>query len=328
MIPIRDTIPSKTYPVVNTALIGLNILIFLLQPSQSPALDRFAYLYGLVPARYTIPQLSNYFSFSQQMGSLLSFMFLHGGFFHLLGNMWSLYIFGDNIEDRLGPLRYLAFYLLCGLFSGFAHFLFNPSSNVPIIGASGAIAGVMGAYILLYPAARILTLIPILIFPLFVEIPAFFFLGFWFLMQFLNAAGSSGSAGGIAWWAHVGGFAFGMLFLKLFLRVPVSGFGDAFRRAAVRKTSDRLQVVRPAAGGQDADLHGTLRITHYEAMAGTRKLINIPVGYNRRLFRVTIPEGIKDGAVLRLRGLGRQLPGGVRGDFYLKIVVESRLPNR
>ncbi|MDX9785695.1 MAG: rhomboid family intramembrane serine protease [Desulfobacterales bacterium] len=329
MIPIRDTIPSKTYPVVNTALIGINVLIFLFQPSQSPGLDRFAYLYGLVPARYTLPQLSDYFTFGQQAISLVSFMFLHGGFFHLLGNMWSLYIFGDNIEDRLGPLRYLMFYLLCGLFSGFAHFMFNPSSNIPIIGASGAIAGVMGAYILLYPGARILTLIPILIFPWFVEIPAVFFLGFWFLMQFINAAGSAGNAGGIAWWAHVGGFVFGMLFIKLFLQVPVSGLGDAFRRAAARKTSDRLQVIRPTAGGEEAaNLYGTLRITHYEAMAGTQKLINIPTGHSRRLFRVSIPEGTRNGAILRLKGLGKQLPNGIRGDFYLNIVVETILPSR
>ena len=242
--------------------------------------------------------------------------------------MWSLYIFGDNIEDRLGPLRYLVFYLLCGLFSGFAHFLSSPTSKVPIIGASGAIAGVMGAYILLYPGARILTLIPIFIFPWFVEIPAVFFLGFWFLIQFINAAGSAGGGGGIAWWAHVGGFVFGMLFIKLFLRVPVSGLGDVFRKAAERKTSDRLHVVRASAGGEDADLYGTLRITHYEAMAGTRKIINIPTGYNRRLFRVIIPEGTRDGTVLRLKGLGKPLPDGARGDFYLKVIVETLLPNR
>jgi membrane associated rhomboid family serine protease len=130
--------------------------------------------------------------------------------------MWMLYIFGDNVEDHLGPFRYVAFYFLCGIFSGAFHLFTNIHSNVPVIGASGAIAGVMGAYLLLYPGARILTLIPIFIFPLFIEIPAYFFLGFWFLLQFLNAAGSIHGASEIAWWAHVGGFMAGLLLHRLF----------------------------------------------------------------------------------------------------------------
>ena len=149
MIPIRDTQPSKNYPVVNHAIIGLNILVFLVQMAQGSDLNRFIYIYGLVPARYSIPHVSDYFSFGQQAFAFLSFMFLHGGFWHLLGNMWSLYIFGDNVEDRLGSLRYLAFYLLCGLASGLAQLLINLQSNIPTIGASGAIAGVMGAYLIL-----------------------------------------------------------------------------------------------------------------------------------------------------------------------------------
>jgi membrane associated rhomboid family serine protease len=319
MIPIRDTIPSKTYPVVTTAIIGLNILFFLAQPSAGFGLERFAYLYGLVPARYTVPQIADYFSLGQQLFSLISFMFLHGGFWHLLGNMWSLYIFGNNIEDRLGPFRYLLFYLLSGIVSGLTHFLFNPSSTVPIIGASGAIAGVMGAYIILYPGAKILTLIPILFIPLFFEIPAVFFLGFWFLMQFINAAGGTG---GIAWWAHIGGFLSGIFFLKLFLKVPVSGLSDIFRKATERKSSDRLQILRPSAGGQDPHLYATLTITYYEALAGTRKLINVPFGFHKRLFRVAVPPGTRDGNVLRLKGLGKPLPGDGYGDLYLKITVQ------
>jgi len=216
MIPIRDTIRSKNYPVVNTAIIVLNILFFIIELTQGEGLNRFIYTYGLVPARYTIPLISSYFTSGQQIISFVSFMFLHGGFFHLLGNMWSLYIFGDNVEDRLGPLRYLLFYLLCGLASGFSHLLINYHSQIPTIGASGAIAGVMGAYMILYPKSRILTLIPIFFFFQFVEIPAVFFLGIWLIFQILSAASTAGQ-GGIAWWAHIGGFIFGIIFLKMFL---------------------------------------------------------------------------------------------------------------
>ena len=162
MIPIRDTIPTKNFPVVNLTLIAMNVAIFLLQISQGPELCRFIYFYGLVPARYSVPQIASYFSPGQQLFSLVSFMFLHGGFWHLLGNMWSLYIFGDNVEDRLGHLRYIIFYLLCGMASGISHLLLNLNSNVPTIGASGAIAGIMGAYFILHPFSKILTLIPII----------------------------------------------------------------------------------------------------------------------------------------------------------------------
>ncbi|MEW5909732.1 MAG: rhomboid family intramembrane serine protease, partial [Thermodesulfobacteriota bacterium] len=143
MIPIRDTLPSKNFPVVNTMLIGANIFVYLIQAAQGEEINRFIYIYGLVPARYSIESISSYFSTGQQLFSLMSFMFLHGGIFHLLGNMWSLYIFGDNVEDRLGSLRYLLFYFLCGLASGLFHLFINLESNIPTIGASGAIAGVM-----------------------------------------------------------------------------------------------------------------------------------------------------------------------------------------
>ena len=202
MIPVRDTIPSKTYPVVNNTIIGINVVVYLVEITLVPDINRFTYIYGLVPARYSIPQITSYFTTGQQLFSLLSFMFLHGGFWHLLGNMWSLYIFGDNIEDRLGPFRYLVFYLLCGLISGFTHLIFNLHSNIPTIGASGAIAGVMGAYLILHPHSKILTLIPIIFIPWFIEIPAFFFLGFWFVIQFISAAGSHGGASGPRNWAR------------------------------------------------------------------------------------------------------------------------------
>ena len=175
MIPLRDTTPSKNYPIINNLLIGVNVFVYLVQWAQGPAQDRFIFLYGLVPARYSIDAWSSQFTFEQQAFSFLSFMFLHGGFWHLLGNMWSLYIFGDNVEDRMGSLRYLVFYLLSGFASGLTHLFLNWHSQIPTIGASGAIAGVMGAYFILYPKSRILTLIPIFFIPYFIEVPAFFF---------------------------------------------------------------------------------------------------------------------------------------------------------
>ncbi len=323
MIPIRDTVPSKNYPIVNTTLIGLNVIIFFIQLAHGPAQDNFIYIYGLVPARYSVSHVASYFPLGHQIFSFISFMFLHGGFLHLLGNMWSLYIFGDNVEDRLGPVRYLFFYLLCGLLSGLVHLLFNLSSNVPTIGASGAIAGVMGAYIILYPKSKILTLIPIFFIPWFIEIPAFFFLGVWFLIQFINAAGSVGAGGGIAWWAHVGGFVFGILFLKLFTMLPVAGVTNQVRKMTAKKTSEKLQVVRTSGSNDSPHLYGTIHVSPHEVIAGTRKLVNIPWGFHNRLFKVTIPPGTKEGSVLRLKGLGRQMPDGDHSDLYLKVAVHS-----
>jgi len=322
MIPIRDTHPPQNRPVVNNLLIAANVLVFLIQLSQGSESRLFVYVYGLVPARYSVPQIAEYFSFWQQAFSFLSFMFLHGGFLHLLGNMWSLYIFGDNVEDRLGPVRYLAFYLLCGLASGLSHLLLNLGSNVPTIGASGAIAGVMGAYFLIQPNARILTLVPVLFIPLFIEIPAFVFLGVWFLLQFLSAAGSSGATSGIAWWAHIGGFVFGMIFLKVFQQVPLTGLTRKMQPMTRRKTTHRLQVIHPAGPGDDPHLYGTLRITPYEAASGARKLVNIPWGFHKRLFQVAVPPGVQEGTKLRLEGLGKNLPGGRRGDLFLKVVID------
>lgn len=323
MIPIRDTIPSKNYPVVNNCIIGINVILYLVQMAQGPDLNRFVYIYGLVPARYSIPQITSYFTTGQQFFSLLSFMFLHGGFWHLLGNMWSLYIFGDNVEDRLGPLRYIVFYLLCGITSGLSHLIFNLNSNIPTIGASGAIAGVMGAYLILHPKAKILTLIPIIFIPWFIEIPAFFFLGFWFVLQFINAAGSHGSIGGIAWWAHIGGFIFGIIFLKIFLLLPEIGVSDQMRRVTAKRKTHRLQVVRPVGTGNDPHLYGTITITSFEAIAGTHKLVNIPWGFQKRLIRVTVPAGMKAGSKLRLKGLGKITADGQRGDLYLKVAIAS-----
>jgi hypothetical protein len=321
MIPIRDTIESKNYPVVNTILIGLNVFMYFVEMAQGQGLNRFIFTYGLVPARYSNPEIAVYFSSAQQITALFSFMFLHGGFWHLLGNMWSLYIFGDNIEDRLGHLRYLLFYLLSGWASGISHLFINWSSPVPTIGASGAIAGVMGAYFILFPAARVLTLIPIFFIPYFVEIPAFFFLGIWFFLQFLSAAGSHGQAGGVAWWAHIGGFIFGILFLKLFLWVPELGMSEKLRRSTVRSKTPRLQVIRTTAASDNPHLYGDIHITPSEARYGTNKLVNIPRGYQKRLFRVQIPPGIHPGTLLKLAGMGRRREGESAGDLYLKVTI-------
>ncbi len=323
MFPIRDTISSKNYPVVNNTIIGINVVLFLFEMSQGANLDRFVYIYGLVPARYSMPQISSYFTTGQQLLSWLSFMFLHGGFWHLLGNMWSLYIFGDNVEDRLGPFRYLVFYLLCGITSGLSHLLFNLHSNMPTIGASGAIAGVMGAYLILHPHSKILTLIPIIFIPWFIEIPAFFFLGFWFVLQFINAAGSHGNIGGIAWWAHIGGFVFGIVLLKIFLMLPETGVSNKMRRVTAKRKTHRLQVVRPGGLGKEPHLYGTIDITSFEALAGTQKLINIPKGFHKRIVKVIVPPGVKEGSKLRLKGLGKTASDGQRGDLYLKVMITS-----
>jgi len=322
MIPIRDTIRSKNYPVVNTAIIALNVLFFIVELAHGEELNRFIYTYGLVPAKYTVPAISAYFTLGQQIISLVSFMFLHGGFFHLLGNMWSLYIFGDNVEDRLGPLRYLLFYLLCGLASGISHLLINYHSKIPTIGASGAIAGVMGAYMILYPKAKILTLIPMFFFFPLVEIPAVFFLGIWFIFQFLSAASTAGH-GGVAWWAHIGGFIFGIIFLKMFLSFKERPVGRKIRQITKKKRSERIQVIRPVSFGQDPDMYGNISITKREAIFGARKLVNIPKGFKKRMFVLNIPPGASEGSKLRLPGLGRKLNGEKRGDFYLKIKVED-----
>jgi len=322
MIPIRDTIRSQSYPVVNSILIVINVAVFLLEPKNAAELNRFVVTYGLVPVRFTVQTVADHFTLWEQAFSLISFMFLHGGFWHLLGNMWFLYIFGDNVEDTFGSFRYLLFYLLCGWASGLTHFIFNLHSPVPVIGASGAIAGVMGAYFILYPRARVLTLIPIIIIPYFIELPAAFFLGIWFVIQFISAALASGEvAGGIAWWAHVGGFVFGILFLKLFGLIPRAGVSQRLGKITAKKRTPRLQttgLVRGASG----DMYGTITITPREAFQGTRKIVNIPVGFRKRLFRVAIPPGVENGTTLRLAGVGGLIDKERKRDAFLKVMIK------
>jgi membrane associated rhomboid family serine protease len=221
LFPIRDTIPSRSLPLVTWTLIAVNVVVFLFELTLPPELlERFFNVYGMVPAAFggapptaaPLPESSSI--------SFFTSMFLHGGLFHLIANMWTLWIFGDNVEDRMGPLRFLVFYLLCGLIAALAHLLTNLGSSVPTVGASGAIAGVLGAYFILFPYSRVVTLIPIFFWPVFVQLPAFFYLGFWFLTQVMSGGMATGSAdaGGIAWWAHVGGFVAGVLLYRFFLR--------------------------------------------------------------------------------------------------------------
>jgi membrane associated rhomboid family serine protease len=323
MIPLRDTAQSRNYPVINNTIIAINVFFFLIELSKGHGLDQFIQTYGLVPARYSVPEIGALYSLGQQAIAFLSFMFIHGGFWHLLGNMWFLYIFGDNIEDLLGHARYLIFYIMCGLASGLFHLFISWNSTIPTIGASGAIAGVMGAYLISYPRAKILTMIPFFI-PYFIEIPAFFFLGIWFLLQFLNAAGSSAQGGGIAWWAHIGGFISGIIFIKIFLMLPEGGITHRLRDVTSKKKTPRLQIIRMAASDADPHLHGDIVITPQEARLGAQKLVNIPWGFRTRLFKVTIPSGIDNGAILRLRGMGRRMSDGQSGDLYLNVLIRER----
>jgi membrane associated rhomboid family serine protease len=211
MIPLRDVIPSRTTPYVNFTLIGLNVLVFVYEMSLGDALEPFIESFAVIPA---------FFSWT----TVFTSMFLHGGLLHVGGNMLFLWIFGDNVEDRMGHGRYVVFYLLCGAAAAFAQTALNPDSRVPMVGASGAIAGVMGAYFVLYPRSRILTLLPIFFFVQLVEVPAIFFLGVWFLWQFLQGVGSLAAAGvpdtggGIAFWAHIAGFVSGVSTVMLFRR--------------------------------------------------------------------------------------------------------------
>lgn len=264
MIPLRDNIPARTTPIVNYTLIGICTLVFLMQLAdesnrRAGLIERF----GMIPARVLNPdqpvrmqvqvqdRFGRRFVRPVEMASppvspwitLVTCVFLHGGWLHFLGNMWFLFIFGDNVEDRVGHLGYLLFYLFCGVFASVAHLVFNAASVVPTIGASGAIAGVMGAYFLLYPHAKVLSLLPIFFFIHILVVPAPVFLGVWFLLQFLQGTVSTASgieAGGVAWWSHIGGF--------------VVGFAIAAILKSTGETRPPVQGLRP-----QADRMGTYR---------------------------------------------------------------------
>jgi len=220
VIPFKDDNPTDRFPVVTVSLIVVNVLIYFFQVSLGSGGERFLFRMGAIPYEITnMVDLPPYALLPLPL-TLISAMFLHGGFMHLGGNMLYLWIFGDNVEDDMGRLRFFLFYILCGIGASLLHILVDPDSTIPMIGASGAIAGILGAYVLLYPRARVSTLIFFFFFIQVIRLPALYVLGFWFFLQILSGLPSLGgmSTGGVAWFAHIGGFIAGMVLLKVFLR--------------------------------------------------------------------------------------------------------------
>ena len=213
MFPLYDTARSHKFPLINLLLIGANAYAFFIELGKAPGdLEAFIFANGLIPAQL----LAN---LSVEWATIFTAMFLHGGWFHILSNMWVLFIFGDNIEARMGGIRYLIFYLLSGVIAALLQAYVLPASQVPMIGASGAVAGVLGAYLIMFPNSRIASLVPIFFIFTLIEIPAFIFLIFWFITQLYSGLFAlEGSAGGIAWWAHIGGFLFGIFIASFFGR--------------------------------------------------------------------------------------------------------------
>jgi len=231
MIPLHDDNPTELFPFVTVTFIVSCVLIFLWQISLDPKIQQaVVYSLGVVPAtlighRTLPPELA----VIPPAMTVLSSMFLHGGWMHMLGNMLYLWIFGNNVEDAMGHGRFIVFYLLCGIAAALAQSFPNPASTVPMIGASGAIAGVLGAYLLLHPRARVLVAIPIWVVIHTTRLPAVFVLGFWFVLQIVNTMLSNGEGGGVAWGAHVGGFVAGLVLIPLFKRKGIKLFSQASR---------------------------------------------------------------------------------------------------
>lgn len=219
MIPIRDDVRSSSFALVNYVFIAANILIFIYELSLGRRLDGFIYQWAMIPAEITANPLGGGLAGPPAVATAFTSMFLHAGWEHLLGNMLFLWVFGDNVEDAMGHLRYLAFYLLAGLAAAGAQLLVSFDSQLPSLGASGAVSGVLGAYLVLYPRARVLTWVPVFLF-LVIRVPAIVFLGLWFGFQFVRglAAVGDGGMGGVAWWAHIGGFVAGMALISFFRR--------------------------------------------------------------------------------------------------------------
>lgn len=219
MFPLYDSVKTKVggFPIITLLLVIANIIVFFLELTASDT-DAFIQHYALVPSQINVSNFSTLYPF-------VSAMFLHGGFLHIISNMWFLWVFGDDIEKNLGKIPYLALYFLAGIIGNFVQYLLAPTSTVPMLGASGAVAGVLGAYFLLFPTAKIKTLIFIFVFITLLDIPAYLMLGYWFILQLFNGFGSihaNPDAGGIAFWAHVSGFILGLLFAKIFGRREVS----------------------------------------------------------------------------------------------------------
>ena len=221
MFPLQDSIPTRYPPLTVWLLVFASSLVFLFELGLSGReLQAFFYLFGLVPARYTHPDWAQMVGFPVgDYWPFITSMFLHGGWTHIIGNMWFLWLFGDNVEDRMGSIRFLLFYLACGLVAALVQIIASPDSLLPTVGASGAVAGVLGAYFVMYPRARVIVMVPILFYPFIFALPAALFLAIWFLMQFLSGASAlfqSAEVGGVAWWAHVGGFVAGVMLHRLF----------------------------------------------------------------------------------------------------------------
>jgi membrane associated rhomboid family serine protease len=216
MIPLKDRNPTRRFPIITILLIAVNIIVFFYQLSLGIKLEGFLYSFSVIPNQIYQALHSEVFR-PFVFITLVTSLFMHGGWLHLGGNMLYLWVFGDNVEDKLGHIRFLFFYLLCGISASALHIYLEPASNVPTIGASGAISGILGAYILMFPRARVLTLIPIFIFIQIAELPAYIILGIWFILQFINGMLSLGfinsGMGEVAWWAHVGGFIAGILLI-------------------------------------------------------------------------------------------------------------------
>ena len=220
MIPLKDDNPTSRKPVITFYLIGICVFIFLIElSSTSYRTGTFFYSFGLIPSVLLgYNQLSQDLYVIPALLTIFSSMFVHGGFMHLIGNMLYMWIFADNIEDNLGKLRFLIFYLLCGVGAAMSQVFADTSSQVPMVGASGAIGGVLGAYLINYPNARVLVLIPFGFFSQIIKIRALYVLGFWFILQFINSALSSSKGGGVAYAAHIGGFITGIILILLFNR--------------------------------------------------------------------------------------------------------------
>jgi hypothetical protein len=271
VIPIRDNIPSRTTPFVNYSIVAACALVFLAEVSTPDGGGRITERYGMIPVRVMHPeqpvQVPEYRQVQTNRGirvektmheaaepavpawlTPLTCIFLHGGWLHIIGNMWFLYIFGDNVEDRFGHIGYLTFYLACGVLASLSHLLSDPASSLPTIGASGAIAGIMGAYLVLYPHAKVLTIIPIFFILQMAVLPASLFLGVWFLFQLLES--TVGASTGVAWWAHIGGFAIGALVVFVLgrlhlLRPPVTRtLPNAERTSVYRMRRDQHPWMR------------------------------------------------------------------------------------
>ncbi|MFN3372424.1 MAG: rhomboid family intramembrane serine protease [Chloroflexus sp.] len=215
MFPLKDTIPSRSFPAVNWALLAANVVVFLFMARDARLAEAWIAELALVPARLLANPLD-----PTELLTIFTSMFMHGGWFHLFSNMLALYIFGDNVEDSMGSQRYLIFYLICGVAAALTHVFFNPASPIPTVGASGALSGVLAAYLLFYPSARVITLVPIFFLPWLIEIPAVVYLGLWFISQLANGVFSIlidvQAMGGVAWWAHIGGFVAGLALAPLF----------------------------------------------------------------------------------------------------------------